>query len=190
MTRRRAVLHVPHDGPCEGHPCDGCDRCLAGDCCGADVGEAGLPLQGSWPFEWHGTLGVLGQRGDLLVCACCGEAHADLSKHVRVHGLTADAYRATWGLNSTTGLVCERLRLVKSELGRKHGHRLNDGDWQRPTSEQRSRWATDREARAETIISRGQQPRASTGKWEPATPGSKIVARRIVITARVPKIDP
>lgn len=173
---RRNTLRVPHEGPCEGHPCDGCDRCLAGDCCGADVGEAGLPLQGSWPYAWHGKLGVLDERHGRLVCACCGERHADLSKHVRAHGLTADAYRAMWGLNSTTALVCERLRLVKADLGRAHGHRLNESEWNRPTPEQRSKWARNREARAETRLRRGEQVRAATGQWTPPTTGA-ITAR-------------
>ncbi len=40
---KRKTLRIPDDGPCAGHPCDDCERCSAGDCCGCDVGEAGLP---------------------------------------------------------------------------------------------------------------------------------------------------
>ena len=42
---KRKTLRIPDDGPCAGHPCDDCERCLAGDCCGCDVGEAGLPAR-------------------------------------------------------------------------------------------------------------------------------------------------
>lgn len=174
MPRRR-TLRIPCDGACAGHPCDDCERCRAGDCCGNDVGEAGLPLEGSWPHEHHAPLGVLVRsKAGHLRCHCCGEYHDDLSKHVRAHGLTADAYRAMWGLNSTTALISERLRAVKAELGRQHGHRLNESEWKRPTGEQRSRWAKDREARAETRIRRGEQPRAATGVWTPAVDGKPL----------------
>lgn len=174
---RRKTLRVPLEGPCAGHPCDACPRC-ATDCCGADVGEAGLPLEGSWPFEFHGSCGVLRRNNaGALRCHCCGAHHEDLSKHVRAHGLTADAYRAMWGLNSTTALCSERLRSVKRELGRQHGHRLSAGDALLPTSEQRSRWSKNREARAETRLRRGEQPRSPLGQWLPPTPGTPITAR-------------
>lgn len=176
MTRR-LTLRVPSDGPCAGHPCDRCARCATGDCCGRDVGEAGLPLEGSWPYIFHGSCGVLHSDGrGFLRCSCCGAHHEDLSKHVRAHGLTADAYRSMWGLNSTTALCSARLRMVKAELGRTHGHRLSVDDAHRPTPEQRSRWAKDREARAETRLRRGEQPRSTHGVWLPPTPGP-ITAR-------------
>jgi hypothetical protein len=112
-----------------------------------------------------------------LKCACCGRYVEDLARHARGHGLSADAYRAMWGLNCSTPLASARLRAVRAELGFRHGHRLQPDDALRPTGEQRSRWARNREARAETQIRRGHQPRADTGQWVAASEG-RVIARR------------
>ena len=173
---RRNTLRIPDDGPCAGHPCDDCERCLAGDCCGCDVGEAGLPLEGSWPHQAHGAVGVLVEQRGRLQCHCCGGWFEELSRHVRSHGLSADAYRSMWGLNCTTALAGERLRAQRAGLGHQHGHRLGSADRLEPTAEQRSAWARAREARAQTVLARGSQPRSRTGRWA-ATPG-KYLARR------------
>jgi hypothetical protein len=180
MTRRN-LLRVPDQGPCAGHPCDDCERCRVGDCCGSDVGEAGLPLQGSWPHTWHGRLGVLRRTASgWLVCACCGTRTENLARHAQAHGLSADAYRAMWGLNCTTALVSARLRALRADLGLRYGHRLSDSEAGRPTSEQRSRWARNREARAETQLRRGGQPRTATGQWQPRE--GRILPRRPPLT--------
>ena len=173
---KRKTLRIPDDGPCAGNPCDDCERCLAGGCCGCDVGEAGLPLEGSWPHRWHCQVGILLEKDDKLLCHCCGEWFEELSRHVKAHGLTADSYRSMWGLNCTTALAGERLRAQRAELGHRHGHRLAPSERKEPTTEQRSMWARNREARAETILARGGQPRTPGGRWD-ATPG-KYVARR------------
>lgn len=176
MSPRRKTLRIPDEGPCAGHPCDDCDRCLVGDCCGSDVGEAGLPLEGSWPHQWFGQLGVLVERGGKQQCSCCGEWYASLGRHLMAHNLTADAYRAMWGLNTTQSLAGPELRALRAEMGREHGTRhLRTGTM--PSGEQRSKWAVNREARAQTRIARGGQPRDANGVWVPATEGT-MKARR------------
>lgn len=173
---RRKTLRIPDEGVCAGHPCDDCDRCKNGDCCGGDVGEAGLPLEGSWPHHSYGVVGVVEETGAVQRCHCCGEWFENLARHVKAHGLTADAYKAMWGLNSTQSLVGKYLRAVRSSLGVEFGAGHLAGHEMRPTSEQRSRWARNREARAQTRLARGEQPRAAEGVWVPAEDGV-IVAK-------------
>lgn len=174
-------LHVPEDPEhvCYQHICDRCPRCEGGVCCGLEVGEAGLPLQGTWPGKTHGKLGVLYKRpaDGKVRCHGCGRYFEDLGPHLRVrHNLRADSYRAMFGLNTRTPLVTDQLRDMKRSLGMQYGHRLTVEERKIFTPEQRSRWARDREARAETRVNRGLQPRVG-GKWVPATEGT-IIARR------------
>lgn len=175
-------LHVPDDPEhvCFGHFCDRCQACEAGACCGAEVGEAGLPLEGTWPGKTHGPIGALWKRpaDGKVRCHCCGKFFEDLGPHLRhKHNLRADSYRSMFGLNTRTALVSERLRDTKRSLGLDHGHRLGPEERKVFTPEQISRWSKDREARAQTRRARSSQPRASTGVWVPATPGT-ITARR------------
>ena len=63
-----------------------------------------------------------------------------------------------------------------------HAERLHDraATWtlvlKEPTTEQRSMWARNREARAETVLARGGQPRTPSGQW--AAKPAKYLARR------------
>jgi hypothetical protein len=64
-----------------------------------------------------GQLGRLDTNGDRLTCHLCGGGYRSLGQHaVRAHGLSADAYRATFGLRQSTGLVAPSLRELKREL--------------------------------------------------------------------------
>lgn len=180
MPRRkyRKILRVPDEGCCAFHPCDDCERCLAGDCCGADVGEAGLPLEGSWKYTAYGEVGVLDTRNDgKMKCHCCGEWYAFLGRHLQAHNLTADAYRAMWGLKCSQPLANDEIRQHRAELGAEHGHRVNEHRFEF-TPEQRSMWAYKRESRAQRVRDRGEWPRDSSGKFIPRQPG-RIMARRI-----------
>lgn len=107
---------------CGGHRCDGCARCLAGECCGADVAEANLPAEGAWPTPLHAPIGELVDKGGRVMCHLCGTWHVLLAQHLRhVHKLTADAYRAIAGL--------------KAQLTSEHQRAAARARWDRPTSD-------------------------------------------------------
>lgn len=61
-----------------------------------------------------GTIAVLWDDGDRAECHVCGERFQHLGHHVwAAHDLTADEYRAIFGLASTTGLIGPALRKVR-----------------------------------------------------------------------------
>lgn len=140
------------EGACALHPCDRCERCMAGECCGDGVRTAHLPAQGTWQGVVYAPLGVLvtNEAGE-LVCHICGwEGHA-LSHHVAAHGVSADEYRAYFGLCTTQGLTSPALHAKFVEAG----HRgAANGDalarWNaEATPEQRSLVVWNRERRAQ-----------------------------------------
>lgn len=45
--------------------------------------------------------------GDLVVCLICGKSYKDVGKHIRMHGVKPDEYRARYGIPWTYGL-CSR----------------------------------------------------------------------------------
>ena len=61
--------------------------------------------------DGFGRYGVLDETADALVCAFCGWTGAHLGLHAyRAHGMTADAYRARYGLLRSRGLVASNTR--------------------------------------------------------------------------------
>ena len=61
--------------------------------------------------DGFGRYGVLDETDDGLVCAACGWTGAHLGLHAyRAHGMTADAYRARYGLLRSRGLVASNIR--------------------------------------------------------------------------------
>jgi hypothetical protein len=61
--------------------------------------------------DGFGRHGVLDETDDGLLCAECGWTGAHLGLHVyRAHGMTADAYRARYGLLRSRGLVASNIR--------------------------------------------------------------------------------
>jgi len=65
-----------------------------------------LPEPGNWDGPVFGRLGVLATDGQRVECHACGRWFHHLGHHVRqTHNLTADEYRALFGLNVRTGLA-------------------------------------------------------------------------------------
>lgn len=78
-----------------------------------------LPELGAWDGPVHGKLGVLVADGDRLTCHACGELFRGLGYHaVRAHQLTADAYRAVFGLRASTSLIGPALKARRREIAR------------------------------------------------------------------------
>lgn len=133
---------------CSDHPCDRCPRCEAGECCGADVIDANLPEQGSWPAPAHAPVGEIRTTEDgRLVCHVCGEAFHGLYRHLTAHNLTAEEYRAYFGLKVTEPLASETMRearrLLTPEATEENAERL--AQWRQAfTAEQRSAWSRNR----------------------------------------------
>lgn len=146
-----------HSGCCAGHRCDECDLCLSGTCCGADVAETNLPRQGSWPNEWHGELGVLKESNGKVECHICGKWFIELGRHVSAkHKVSADEYRAYFGLATKRALCPKSFSKERSERAKEQGlgkHTTTP----KMTSEQYSLIAYKREARLETATKRKEQ---------------------------------
>ncbi len=86
---------------------------------GVPRGNASLPELGAWDGPVYGELGVLVADGDRLVCHACGELFRGLGYHaVRPHQLTADAYRAVFGLRASTSLIGPALKARRREIAR------------------------------------------------------------------------
>lgn len=139
---------------CVGHRCDECSVCTAGTCCGDAVVDASLPEEGALGLAKGQQIGSLAvaENGRVL-CHLCGLAFNDLAAHARMkHGVTADEYRAAFGLASGTALCSQ----VVSER-----RRTNPGPGfagvhpsELLTPEQRSRIASRREQRTEVKMKR------------------------------------
>jgi predicted nucleic acid-binding Zn ribbon protein len=125
------VLEIAQDGPCAGHPCDRCRRCMGSvpkrlrksrpgvdpRCCRLDNPHYRLPAEGDWDGPVYGTLGVLERDDDGVECHACGERFRRMSAHVwQAHYLTGREYRAVFGLKLTESLDCDDLR-ERNRLG-------------------------------------------------------------------------
>ena len=100
------MAQVREGDPCSGHACDGCRTCRSGRCCRRDNVNYQLPGLGDWDGPIYGELGVLNNDGDKAECHVCGGWFGHLGGHVaRAHDLTADEYRAIFGLRAKTKLI-------------------------------------------------------------------------------------
>lgn len=172
------LSRTPSDGACKGHRCDGCETCVAGGCCGDDVGDAHLPMQGSWPTPAFAPIGVLVEVNDLVVCHICGELFTFLGRHVRVtHKISTDEYRSYFGLACRRALCSSSLSQARSRAAKAAGL----GVGMTPptiTSEQHSVLARRREQREEVRIIRRLAPRdPDTARWT-LPPGRRLTSRR------------
>ncbi len=69
----------------------------------------------------YGRLGVLNTRPDSIQCHICGEWWTSLAAHAQnAHDLSADEYRAAFGLMKKTKLVAPALRTAQSERAADH----------------------------------------------------------------------
>ncbi len=103
-----------HYRDCSDHWCDGCKTCLTGRCCRRDDPARPLPTPGSIS-PMYGELGVRNEDGERVECHVCGGWYRALPAHIwRQHDLTADEYKAAFGL-SRKGLLSTALhdRLVE-----------------------------------------------------------------------------
>lgn len=133
---------------CSEHPCDDCAICASGSCCGEGVVDMALPAEGSWAGALFAPLGTLVETADGVCCHACDWVGPLLSRHIREHGLTADQYRATFGLNSRHALMstAARARYATAHVGLPNGlARWNEA----VTPEQRALVHWDRERRTE-----------------------------------------
>lgn len=102
---RRSKLPVHEDGPCVGHPCDDCPRCVRGICCRRDNPAYHLPELGSLP-PLAGSLGVLRTDGDQVECHLCGGWFRRLGQHLFwKHDVMVAEYKALFGLGRVTPLA-------------------------------------------------------------------------------------
>lgn len=98
-------------GPCADHPCDRCDECLDGTCCGREVVDADLPLEGTWKGTTHVPVGRIVDTDEGMTCHICGESFHALWAHVGIHDVSGEEYRAYFGLAVTQPLASEVFRL-------------------------------------------------------------------------------
>jgi hypothetical protein len=74
------------------------------------------PELGEWDGPIHGELGVLAHDDDRVQCHCCAGWYKNLAGHAWLrHDLTADEYRAIFGLRHHTGLVGSGLSEVRRQ---------------------------------------------------------------------------
>lgn len=165
-------LETATNGVCRGHRCDYCPRCVAEDCCGADVYEKWheWPEQGSWP-DTQGELGAfeLDDAGRLK-CHVCGRFYRSVAQHAAMsHEMDADTYRAYFGFALNAPLVSAEIISRLSENGQKasqeHKQALkNMLDSVRPSREQMSVISYRRESRAELKPKRDLQLKGISAK--------------------------
>ncbi len=100
----------------------------------------------------HGAMGRLSAAGDRLQCHLCGRFYVSLAAHVvQRHGMRADEYRETFGLNATTALVGPSLRAIRRATGRRVLTPYQDHHrFANLSSEERSTQVRGREVRLET----------------------------------------
>ncbi len=144
--------------PCAGHECDTCHRCSRGRCCRRDNPNYALPKPGEWqPFI--GDLGVLATDGVRAECHICGAYFGRLGHHVTVtHDVTADEYRALFGLNRGHGLAGPAYR----DLMVANGKRLANLGFKgfTLTTEQRRQYSSTRRDTPEAARRRVRNQRA------------------------------
>lgn len=94
----------------------------------ARAADEGLPPLGEWDGPIHGELGVLAVEGDRVQCHACGDWYKSLGHHVVLaHRVSADEYRAIFGLRLSTGLIGpalqeQRRRQSVAQLRGHYGH--------------------------------------------------------------------
>lgn len=101
----KSQLFIPTEGPCAGHPCDNCWTCRQGRCCRRDNPDYRLPELGEWDGSIHGEIGVLADDGQKAQCHICGDFFDQVGKHIVIHDVTPQEYRAIFGLNKSFGLA-------------------------------------------------------------------------------------
>lgn len=112
-------LPIATEGCCKEHPCDNCKTCQSGRCCRKDNPDYKLPGLGEWDGPIYGEMGVLNDDGEKVECHCCGEWFGGLQMHAwKAHDLTADEYKAIFGLSRRHGLIGPTT-LVKRQAGMK-----------------------------------------------------------------------
>lgn len=85
---------------------------------GSALGRGQLPELGEWDGPIHGELGVLAVEpdGSRVQCHACGRWFRFLASHVtQVHRLSADEYRALFGLRAQTGLMSPAMKERRRE---------------------------------------------------------------------------
>lgn len=188
-----SALTIATDGPCAGHLCDHCHICQRGRCCRHDNPDYQLPQLGEWDGPIYGELGVLADDGDKAECHCCGNFYGHLGNHVwRAHNLTADEYRAIFGLRASTGLIGPTLFAKRSAAASSPAHKAflaemgkaHAANW---TPEQRSAWAR---GRAWSLESR-QDPELAEARKEWNARGKATLRARVEAGEYVyPAVDP
>lgn len=150
------TLETATEGPCKGHPCDNCKLCQRGRCCRNDNPHYQLPELGDWDGPVYGELGKLRDDGDRAECHVCGQYYQHLGNHVWLsHDLTADEYKALFGLRASTGLIGPGLFAIRSRDALKHKQiekALALRTWERVTPEQRSAQTKGRKQRLESRL--------------------------------------
>ena len=156
-NRANRHLSIPAGGPCQGHLCDSCERCLGTRdkglgprCCRNDNPGYSLPDLGSW-MPFFGRLGHRNTDGTKIECHVCGEWFRSIGRHAyAMHNLTVLEYRAAFGLNSRGLQGEETYELLKSAgLQIDNVNRLREMDIPQPTPEQRLQWKASLETRLE-----------------------------------------
>ena len=141
-------------GCCVGHRCDQCADCADGVCCGESMRDDHLPVVGTWTGVTYGTVGALSFIDGRVQCHACGLTFLMLGKHLAAaHGITADEYRAYFGLCAGTGLTSPDTHANRIENGRRRAESGMPGSpLATMTSEQRSIVTYQRERRPERRI--------------------------------------
>jgi hypothetical protein len=110
---------------------------------------------------------ALGEDG--VVCLECGRVYRAVGYHIKVHGLTSDAYREIWGYNRTGGLMIPALREERRQLTiARQLHTLVPADLrlERLKAARRSSWTP----RLQSRVARSKAMRARlAGGWRPPT---------------------
>lgn len=146
-----------------------------------------LPTPEDWDGPVYGELGELAFDGERVQCHICGEWWHGLATHALMgHGVTAQEYRAHFGLNMTTPLVGEWLQGVfREKLGpmiKQHAERGRQIGMSVITPEQRGEMLRGRRARlqkrlrmrqalASEIAARELEEAFATGERKRPEPG-------------------
>lgn len=78
---------------------------------------AAMPEASDWDGPLYAPYGVLEDDGDGVLCHACGTSCRLLISHIlRIHGLSAAAYREAFGLNRRTPLASHSLRAHQSQI--------------------------------------------------------------------------
>jgi hypothetical protein len=169
--------------------------CTSGRCCRRDQSDYRLPELGEWT-PVYGELGVLAIDDDKAQCHACARWFQNLALHAgRAHDLTAQEYKALFGLNRMTGLIGPALRDRMRDVARRvlapyWGQAIAALDSRTPEQRKNMR---GRKVRLEAVRKpENQQIRQAAsrqkgdafharylvGKWRPRGPGAAALQRR------------